>query len=102
MPQATPTHVVERLLTLAVLEPTIGCRQYADRLGDQGFSIAVPGISVEQSKILCSACQSKYYSDRRSRHLVTQSISKGESVEPIIVAISVQVDGRCQPGDSLQ
>ena len=27
-------------LTLAVLEPTIGCRQYADRLGDQGFAIA--------------------------------------------------------------
>ncbi len=40
MPEATPTHVVERLLTLAVLEPTIGCRQYADRLGDQGFPIA--------------------------------------------------------------
>ena len=40
MPEATPTHVVERLLTLAVLEPTIGCRQYADRLDDQGFSIA--------------------------------------------------------------
>jgi transposase InsO family protein len=40
MPEATPTHVVERLLALAVLEPTIGCRQYADRLGDQGFSIA--------------------------------------------------------------
>jgi len=40
MPEATPTHVVERLLTLAVMEPTIGCRQYADRLGDQGFSIA--------------------------------------------------------------
>jgi transposase InsO family protein len=40
MPQATPTHVVERLLTLAVLEPTIGCRRYADRLGDQGFVIA--------------------------------------------------------------
>ena len=27
-------------MTLAVLEPTIGCRQYADRLGDQGFAIA--------------------------------------------------------------
>ena len=38
MPEATPTHVVERLLTLAVVEPTIGCRQYADRLGDQGFA----------------------------------------------------------------
>jgi transposase InsO family protein len=40
MPGATPTHVVEELLTLAVLEPTIGCRQYADRLGERGFSIA--------------------------------------------------------------
>jgi transposase InsO family protein len=40
MPMATPTHVVERLLTLAVVEPTIGCRQYADRLDDLGFSIA--------------------------------------------------------------
>ena len=40
MPSATPTHVVERLLTLAVVEPTIGCRQYADRLFDQGFVIA--------------------------------------------------------------
>jgi transposase InsO family protein len=27
-------------LTIAVLEPTIGCRQYADRLGERGFSIA--------------------------------------------------------------
>src|SRR5450759_5286873 len=36
MPEATPTHVVQSLLTLAVVEPTIGCRQYADRLGDQG------------------------------------------------------------------
>ncbi|MGH9466453.1 MAG: DDE-type integrase/transposase/recombinase, partial [Terriglobales bacterium] len=40
MPGATPTHVVEELLTLAVLEPTIGCRQYADRLCDRGFCIA--------------------------------------------------------------
>ena len=40
MPGATPTHVVEELLTLAVLEPTIGCRQYADRLGARGFVIA--------------------------------------------------------------
>jgi transposase InsO family protein len=40
MPEATPTHVIQALLTLAVVEPTIGCRQYADRLGDQGFAIA--------------------------------------------------------------
>jgi transposase InsO family protein len=40
MPEATPTHVIEALLTLALTQPTLGCRQYADRLGDQGFSVA--------------------------------------------------------------
>ena len=35
---ATPTHVVEVLLTLAVLQPTLGCRQLAGRLADRGFS----------------------------------------------------------------
>jgi hypothetical protein len=40
MPDATPTHVVETLLTLAVLQPTLGCRRCADLLADQGFSIA--------------------------------------------------------------
>jgi transposase InsO family protein len=39
MPNATPTWVVNELLTLAVTEPTIGCRQYADRLDDRGHSI---------------------------------------------------------------
>ncbi len=40
MPNATPTHVVERLLTLAIEVPTLGCRQYADRLADGGFEIS--------------------------------------------------------------
>lgn len=40
LPNATPTHVINELLTLAVLEPTIGCRQLADRLGDRGYVIA--------------------------------------------------------------
>ena len=40
MPEATPTHVVEALLTLAVLQPTLGCRRYADQLAAQGFCIA--------------------------------------------------------------
>jgi transposase InsO family protein len=40
LPNATPTHVVEQLLTLAVLEPTWGARRLADRLGDQGWPIA--------------------------------------------------------------
>lgn len=36
---ATPTHVVNELLTLAVTEPTLGCRQLADRLLDRGFQL---------------------------------------------------------------
>ena len=39
-PNATPTHVVEELLTLAVIEPTIGCRQYADRLAERGYGVS--------------------------------------------------------------
>jgi transposase InsO family protein len=39
MPNATPTWVVNELLTLAVAEPTIGCRQYADRLADRGHLV---------------------------------------------------------------
>lgn len=40
MPNATPTWVLNELLTMAVAEPTIGCRQYADRLGDRGYVIS--------------------------------------------------------------
>jgi transposase InsO family protein len=42
MPNATPTHIVEVLLTLAITMPTLGCRQYADRLAAQGFQISKP------------------------------------------------------------
>lgn len=40
LPNATPTHVIEQLLTLAVLEPTPGARRLSDRLADQGWPIA--------------------------------------------------------------
>jgi hypothetical protein len=51
MPNATPTWVVNELLTLAVTEPTIGCRQYADRLDTRGYQISkstVQAILVRQ------------------------------------------------------
>ena len=38
-PNETPTHVVADLLTIAVVEPTLGCRQYADRLFELGYEI---------------------------------------------------------------
>lgn len=40
LPNATPTWVVNELLTMTVTEPTIGCRQYADRLGDRGHAVS--------------------------------------------------------------
>ncbi len=40
MPNATPTHVIEALLMLAITLPTLGCRQYADRLAEQGFIVS--------------------------------------------------------------
>jgi transposase InsO family protein len=39
LPNATPTHVIEELLTLAVVAPTLGCRRYAERLAERGFAI---------------------------------------------------------------
>jgi transposase InsO family protein len=44
MPNATPTWVVDRLIQLAILEPTRGARHYADRLGGEGFSMSKSGI----------------------------------------------------------
>lgn len=39
-PNETPTWVVNELLSIAAVEPTIGCRQYADRLADRGYRIS--------------------------------------------------------------
>lgn len=38
-PNETPTHVVADLLAVAVVEPTLGCRQLADRLHELGYEI---------------------------------------------------------------
>ena len=40
LPNATPTWIVNELLSLTVAEPTLGCRQYADRLDDRGYRIS--------------------------------------------------------------
>lgn len=46
MPNATPTHVIEVLLTLAITLPTLGCRQYADRLIEQGFTLGKSAVQA--------------------------------------------------------
>lgn len=39
-PNETPTHVIAELMSMVVAEPTIGCRQYADRLDDRGYQVS--------------------------------------------------------------
>lgn len=39
-PNATPTWVLDELLRLAVTEPGLGARRYADRLADAGYDIS--------------------------------------------------------------
>jgi transposase InsO family protein len=43
-PNETPTWVVTELLSIAALEPTIGCRQLADRLGERGYRIGKTAV----------------------------------------------------------
>jgi transposase InsO family protein len=40
LPNATPTHVIHELLALTIAEPTLGCRQLADRLAERGFTVS--------------------------------------------------------------
>lgn len=50
MPNATPTHVIEVLLSWAINEPTLGARGYADRLADAGFCIAKSTVQTHLNR----------------------------------------------------
>lgn len=43
-PNETPTWVVAELLSMAAVEPTIACRQYADRLADRAYRIGKTAV----------------------------------------------------------
>jgi transposase len=43
-PNETPTWIVVELLGIAAVEPTIGCRQYADRLAERGYRIGKTAV----------------------------------------------------------
>lgn len=50
MPNATPTHVVELLLSWAINEPTLGARGYADRLAEAGFCLAKSTVQTHLNR----------------------------------------------------
>ena len=41
---ATPTHVTHELLSRCVFEPTLGCRELADRLGERGAQVGTTTV----------------------------------------------------------
>ena len=66
MPEATPTHVVQALVTLAVVELISAVANMLDRLGDQGFAIGqVDGPEAPGGRRSGKASQRL---DRRQRH----------------------------------
>ena len=44
MPGATPTHVLDELLSLAVTRPTLGARQFSDALAERGFVLSKSSV----------------------------------------------------------
>jgi hypothetical protein len=66
LPNATPTHIVEDLLTLAVVEPTLGCRQYADRLAERGYQIGKTTVQKHSSTMAWAGERNASPEQRRS------------------------------------
>ena len=46
LPNETPTHIVEELLVVAAIQPTLGCRRLADVLAERG--LVVSGTTVQK------------------------------------------------------
>lgn len=58
-----PTHVVERLLALAVPQPTLSACQLSDRAGGEGCAISKTTVA----KVICDHGLSSLSSTRRAR-----------------------------------
>ena len=94
-PNETPTLVVHDLMTIVVIEPTIGCRQYADRLAELGYDI---GKSTVQRILVAHSLGRR--SQRIARTAAIAALS-GLVTEPVLEESSPF--GFChwaaQPGD---
>src|SRR5690349_21149560 len=80
-PNETPTHVVADLLSLAVVEPTIGCRQLADRLAERGYVISKSTVQ----KILVDHGLGRR-NQRVARAAAITALTTGLATEPALEA----------------
>jgi transposase InsO family protein len=78
LPNATPTHVVAELLAVAVAEPTLGCRQIADRLADRGY---VVGKTTVQKHLVEAGLGRR--AQRVARAAAVAALTGGVVTEPV-------------------
>ena len=75
----TPIHVINELLTWAVIEPTLGCRQYTDRLADRGYALSKTTVQ----KILVDHCLGRRR-ERIARAAAIAAQTTGLVTEPAV------------------
>ena len=91
---ATPTHVLHELLAIAVAEPTIGCRQLADRLADRGYVVSKTTVQ----KLLVDHSMGRRH-QRVARAAALAAIVTGLVAEPVVEEIFGFCHWAAHPGD---
>lgn len=91
---ATPTHVLHELLAIAVAEPTIGCRQYADRLADRGYVVSKTTVQ----KLLVNHDMGRRH-QRVARAAALAALVNGLVAEPVVEDIFGFCHWAAEPGD---
>ena len=94
LPNATPTHVLHELLAIAVAEPTIGCRQYADRLADRGYVVSKTTVQ----KLLVNHDMGRRH-QRVARAAALAAIVTGLVTEPVVEEVFGFCHWAALPGD---
>jgi transposase len=79
LPNATPTHVVHELLAMAVAEPTLGCRQLADRLAERGHVVSKTTVQ----KLLVDHDMGRRH-QRVARAAALAALVNGLIAEPVV------------------
>jgi transposase InsO family protein len=93
---ATPIHVVQELLATAVAEPTLGCRQLADRLADRGYVLSKTTVQ----KLLVDHDLGRRH-QRVARAAALAALVTGLVAEPVIEDVSGFCHWAARPGDLL-
>ena len=94
LPNATPIHVVYELLEIAVAEPTLGCRQLADRLADRGYVVSKTTVQ----KLLVNHQMGRRH-QRVARAAALAALVNGLITEPVADEVFGFCHWASQPGE---